>query len=67
MDFSKPATASPSVYHDLNSLNKLKSANPQGEREALRAAVKEFEANGFRLKENIDNLPWQHCMVFVKE
>ena len=29
-------------------------------------AVKEFEANGFRLKENIDNLPWQHCMVFVK-
>lgn len=44
MDFSKPATASPSVYHDLNSLNKLKSDNPQGEREALRAAVKEFEA-----------------------
>jgi flagellar protein FlgJ len=44
VDFSKPATASPSVYHDLNSLNKLKSNNPQGEREALRAAVKEFEA-----------------------
>jgi ubiquinone/menaquinone biosynthesis C-methylase UbiE len=30
-------------------------------------AVKEFEANGFRLKENIGNLPWQHCMIFVKE
>ncbi len=30
-------------------------------------AVKEFAANGFKLKENIDNLPWQHCMVFVKE
>ncbi|MUP46973.1 class I SAM-dependent methyltransferase [Gramella sp. BOM4] len=29
-------------------------------------AVKEFEANGFRLQENIGNLPWQHCMVFVK-
>jgi len=29
-------------------------------------AVKEFEANGFTLLENIDNLPWQHCMVFVK-
>jgi ubiquinone/menaquinone biosynthesis C-methylase UbiE len=30
-------------------------------------AVKEFEANGFILKENISNLPWQHCMVFVKK
>ncbi len=29
-------------------------------------AVKEFEANGFLLKENLTNLPWQHCMVFVK-
>jgi protein-L-isoaspartate O-methyltransferase len=30
-------------------------------------AVKEFKANGFKLKENITNLPWQHCMIFVKE
>lgn len=30
-------------------------------------AVKEMNAVGFRLKKNIDNLPWQHCMVFVKE
>ena len=30
-------------------------------------AVKEMEVGGFRLKENIDNLPWQHCMVFVKK
>jgi len=29
-------------------------------------AVKEMEAVGLRLKENINNLPWQHCMVFVK-
>jgi len=29
--------------------------------------VKEFKANGFELVENIDNLPWQHCMVFRKE
>lgn len=29
-------------------------------------AVKEFEANGFELLENIENLPWQHCMVFRK-
>ena len=30
-------------------------------------AVKEMEAAGFKLKENIDNLPWQHCMVFIKD
>lgn len=29
-------------------------------------AVKEMKAIGFELKENIANLPWQHCMVFVK-
>ncbi len=27
-------------------------------------AVKEFEAAGFILEKNIDNLPWQHCMIF---
>lgn len=30
-------------------------------------AVKEMEAAGFTLNENISNLPWQHCMVFVKK
>ncbi|NND95519.1 MAG: class I SAM-dependent methyltransferase [Flavobacteriales bacterium] len=30
-------------------------------------AVKEMEAVGFKLKKNIGNLPWQHCMVFVKD
>jgi SAM-dependent methyltransferase len=29
-------------------------------------AVKEMKAAGFRLEENIGNLPWQHCMVFTK-
>jgi protein-L-isoaspartate O-methyltransferase len=29
--------------------------------------VKELKAVGFRLEKNISNLPWQHCMVFVKE
>ncbi|MFY9243267.1 MAG: class I SAM-dependent methyltransferase [Polaribacter sp.] len=28
-------------------------------------AVKEMKAAGFILEENIENLPWQHCMVFV--
>ena len=30
-------------------------------------AVKEMKAAGLILKENIDNLPWQHCMVFYKK
>ena len=29
-------------------------------------AVKEMKAAGLVLKQNIDNLPWQHCMVFIK-
>jgi SAM-dependent methyltransferase len=29
-------------------------------------AVKEMKAAGLVLKENIDNLPWQHCMIFIK-
>ena len=29
-------------------------------------AVREMKAAGFILEKNIDNLPWQHCMVFVK-
>ena len=30
-------------------------------------AIKEMKAAGFKLKGNINNLPWQHCMVFVKD
>ena len=30
-------------------------------------AIEEMKASGMRLERNIDNLPWQHCMVFVKE
>lgn len=30
-------------------------------------AVREFKAGGFELERNIDNLPWQHCMVFRKK
>ena len=30
-------------------------------------AIKEMEVAGFKLKENIGNLPWQHCMIFEKE
>ena len=30
-------------------------------------AVKEMKTAGFKLKENMTNLPWQHCMIFVKD
>ncbi len=30
-------------------------------------AVLEMTAAGFKLEQNISNLPWQHCMVFVKQ
>ncbi|WP_306014131.1 MULTISPECIES: methyltransferase domain-containing protein [unclassified Allomuricauda] len=30
-------------------------------------AVKEMNAAGFTLERNVGNLPWQHCMVFIKK
>ena len=30
-------------------------------------AMKELEFAGFKLVQNIENLPWQHCMIFEKE
>ena len=29
-------------------------------------SIKEFKAAGFVFDKNIDNLPWQHCLVFIK-
>lgn len=34
---------------------------------SLEQAQKEMAAVGLRLQENMDNLPWQHFMIFVKE
>ena len=41
----------------------IKKAHKMSEKQA----VKEMQAAGMKLEENISNLPWQHCMVFVKE
>jgi FkbM family methyltransferase len=30
-------------------------------------SVKELKAAGFKFEQNMDNLPWQHCMVFTKQ
>lgn len=29
-------------------------------------AVREMKAAGFRFEKNINNLPWQHCLIFTK-
>jgi UDP-glucose 4-epimerase len=39
---------------------------PAGTIGDLAQAIKEFKAAGFVFDKNIDNLPWQHCMVFTK-
>jgi precorrin-6B methylase 2 len=49
-------------YRAEDPLVPIKSIHKMSEKQA----VKEMEAAGFKLKRNIDNLPWQHCMIFVK-
>lgn len=50
-------------YRDEDASVPIKKVHKMSEAQA----VKEFEANGFSLEKNIGNLPWQHCMVFVKK
>ena len=49
-------------YRGEDPLVPIKTIHKMTEQQAL----KEMESAGFKLKENIDNLPWQHCMIFVK-
>jgi hypothetical protein len=49
-------------YRGEDSRVPIKKVHKMSEKQA----VKEFEAAGFRLEKNKENLPWQHCMVFVK-
>ena len=50
-------------YRAEDPLVPIKSIHKMSEKQA----VKEMEAAGFKLKRNIDNLPWQHCMIFIKK
>lgn len=50
-------------YRDEDSKVPIKKIHKMTEKQA----VKEMEDAGFKLKRNIGNLPWQHCMVFVKK
>ena len=50
-------------YRGEDSKVPIKKIHKMTEKQSL----KEMEAAGFKLKKNIDNLPWQHCMIFVKK
>ena len=50
-------------YRSEDSSVPIKEIHKMSEKQA----IKEMKAAGFRLKKNITNLPWQHCMVFVKK
>ena len=50
-------------YRSEDSSVPIKEIHKMSEKQA----IKEMEAAGFKLKKNITNLPWQHCMVFIKK
>ena len=75
-EFSYPAEMVGSIKNALKSNGQLFLIEYRGEDLSVpikkihkmteKQSIKEMEAAGFRLKENIDNLPWQHCMIFEK-
>ena len=76
-EFSYPAEMVGSIKNTLKSNGQLFLIEYRGEdssvpikkihKMTVKQSIKEMEAAGFRLKENIDNLPWQHCMIFEKK
>jgi len=75
-EMSYPVEVMQSVYHAMKPNGKLFLIEYRGEDPKVpikrlhkmteAQAVMEMKAIGFQLEENIANLPWQHCMVFVK-
>jgi len=76
-EFSYPAEMVGSIKNALKSNGQLFLIEYRGEdssvpikkihKMTVKQSIKEMEAAGFRLRENIDNLPWQHCMIFEKK
>lgn len=76
-EFNFPIEMIASVYNALRKDGKLYLIEYKGEDDDVpikllhkmteKQAVKEMNTAGFKLERNIDNLPWQHCMVFVKK
>lgn len=50
-------------YRDEDPRVPIKKIHKMSEKQA----EKEMDAAGFKLIENISNLPWQHCMIFIKK
>jgi len=76
-EFSFPYEMGQSMYNALKPEGRLILVEFRSEDETVpiktihkmseSQSVKELKAVGFRLEKNTRNLPWQHCMVFVKE
>lgn len=76
-EFNFPIEMIASIHRALRKGGKLYLIEYRGEDDAVpikllhkmteKQAVKEMNAAGFSLESNADNLPWQHCMVFVKK
>lgn len=75
-EFSFPYEMGLSMYNALKPNGRLVLVEFRSEDESVpiktihkmseAQSVKELKAVGFRLEKNISNLPWQHCMVFIK-
>ena len=75
-EFSYPAEMVESIKNVLKPNGQLFLIEYRGEDSSVpikkihkmteKQSIAEMKAAGFKLKENIDNLPWQHCMVFEK-
>jgi SAM-dependent methyltransferase len=75
-EFSYPIEMIESIKNALKPEGQLFLIEYRGEDSAVpikkihkmteKQSVLEMEAAGLKLKGNIDNLPWQHCMVFEK-
>lgn len=76
-EFSSPYEMARSMHQSLKPNGKLVLVEFRAEDDAVPIktihkmsegqAVKELKQAGFRLEKNFKNLPWQHCMVFVKQ
>ncbi|SHF24206.1 Methyltransferase domain-containing protein [Arenibacter palladensis] len=75
-EFKYPAEMLASIKKALKAHGKLFLIEYRGEDKSVpikklhkmteAQAIKEMKAAGMKLLRNIDNLPWQHCMVFVR-
>lgn len=76
-EFSFPKEMLQSIYCALKPNGKIYLIEYRGEDASVpikrlhkmteAQAIKELNASGFALESNINNLPWQHCMIFKKD